>query len=127
MHISLQEVLQDRPIWCQEGPLDKLSCEIPIALPTGHMRRGNTVMGPVVDSGRVAMVVTMTSLSFEMGHAPGKLAPDCPVRADPTVCPCATATRTAAAAKQRSIATPTMGADEAASLQGKQTIGDNTT
>jgi len=69
------------------------------------------VRGPVVDSGKVATVVTMTSLSLEMGHEPGKLLPDCPVKADPTVvCPCATAASMAAATKHRSIALPDIGA-----------------
>ena len=78
-----------------------------------------TVRGPVVDSGRVATVVTMTSLSLFIGHAPGKLAPDCPVRADPSVdWPCATAASAAAATKHRNKPTPDMGAKLPASLQG---------
>ena len=72
-----------------------------------------------MDSGRVATVVTMTSLSLFIGHAPGKLAPDCPVRADPSVdCPCATAANAAAATKHRNKPTPDMGARSPASLQG---------
>ena len=77
-----------------------------------------TVRGPVVDSGSVAVVVTMTSLSLVMGHAPGKLAPDCPLIDDPSVVwPCATAASAAAVTKHRSKPTPDMGASLSPSLQ----------
>ena len=71
-----------------------------------------------MDFGRVAIVVTMTSDSLLMGHAPGKLDPCCPVIALPTMdCPCASASDTAAAAKHRHKANPDMGASICASLR----------
>ncbi len=71
-----------------------------------------------MDFGRVAIVVTMTSDSLLMGHAPGKLDPCCPVIALPTMdCPCASASDTAAAAKHRHKANPDMGASRCASLR----------
>ena len=77
-----------------------------------------TVRGEVVDCGRVAIVVTMTSDSLLMGHAPGKLDPCCPFIAVPTMdCPCAIVSDTAAAAKHRHRATPDMGASRRASLR----------